>query len=129
MAAPVVGLGLGSSGAVISQHFPAEAAAVAHNEYIRLAADTGLVGVFLFAIAMTVWLWAALRASLRANDEVAEYAVPACAAILGWAIVAITDNPFDYYMPYTQYVGFLMGGTIAMLRLTKRSDDVDHRLS
>jgi O-antigen ligase len=128
MAAPIMGLGLGSSGAVIAQHFPAEAAAVAHNEYLRLAADAGIIGVLLFAMAMVRWLITAVRATLRENRRVAEYAVAACAAIVGLAIVAITDNPFDYYMPYTQYVGFLMGATVAMTRVA-RNDNVDHRLS
>lgn len=128
MASPIIGLGLGSSGAVIKQHFPAEAASVAHNEYLRLAADAGLVGVTLFAIAMIAWLITALRASLRENARVVEYACAAVAGIIAWGIVAITDNPFDYYMPFTQYVGFLMGATIVMLRLSRQDGDVDRRL-
>ena len=129
MASPVIGLGLGSSGVVIQQHFPADAAAVAHNEYLRLAADTGVVGVSLFAIALVAWLVGMLRAGLRRETKIAEYAVPAVAGLIGWAIIAVTDNPIDYYMFFTQYIGFLVGGTVAMQSIQSKQTHVDHRLS
>lgn len=129
MASPVLGLGLGSSGVVIRQHFPAEAATVAHNEYLRLAADTGVIGVVLFAIAMFVWLGVMLRSLRKDDSQTAEYALPAAAGIIAWAIIAITDNPFDSYMYYTQYVGFLAGATVAMRAMTAKEQRVDHRLS
>jgi O-antigen ligase len=129
MAAPIFGLGLGSSGTVIAEHFPADAARVAHNEYLRLAADTGVVGVALFAIAMLVWLGTVLRASRRCAKDVGEYALPAVAGIIAWSLIAITDNPFDSYMYYTQYIGFLVGATVAMQMITAKEQDVDRRLS
>jgi hypothetical protein len=120
MAAPVFGLGLGSSGAVIARHFPADAVATVHNEYLRLGADTGMVGIGLFAIAMFSWLLAALRAAVRAKPEVVEYAMPAAAGVVAWAIIALTDNPFDSYMLFTQYVGFFMGATLALQSIAAR---------
>jgi O-antigen ligase len=129
MAAPVFGLGLGSSGVVISEHFPSEAAKVAHNEYLRLAADTGVIGVLLFAVAMTVWLVAMLRAARKRDTQISEYAMPAVAGIIAWAIIAITDNPFDSYMYYTQYIGFLVGGAVALQMIAAKEQDVDRRLS
>ena len=113
MAAPITGLGLGSSSSIIAQHFPTYAANVAHNEYLRLAADTGVVGVLLFATAMSVWLATMIRCARRSNAEGAEYASAAVAAIIGWAIIALTDNPFDSYMYFTQYVGLLVGAAVA----------------
>lgn len=129
MAAPVFGLGLGSSGAVIARHFPTDGAPIAHNEYLRLAADTGVVGVSLFSIAMFVWLGSALRAASQGSREVAEYAIPAAAGVIAWGIIAITDNPFDYYMYFTQYVGFLMGGFLALRSIAAKEQHGDHRLS
>jgi hypothetical protein len=32
--------------------------------------------------------------------------------IAAWAVVAATDNPFDYYGPFTQYVAFLVAGAV-----------------
>ena len=129
MAAPIFGLGLGSSGVVIAQHFPAEAAGVAHNEYLRLAADLGVVGLVLFGGAIMVWLISTVRAGLRRSNELAEYAIPAAASIVAWGVVALTDNPLDYYMFYTQYVGFLVGATVAMQSIMSKATHVDHRLS
>ena len=128
MAAPVFGLGLGSSGAVIKQHFPTDAAPAAHNEYLRLAADTGVVGLALFTLAMLMWLAGALRAAIRESAEVAEYATPAAAAVIAWGIVAITDNPFDYYMSFTQYAGFMLGATLALRSIAAKEQHGDRRL-
>jgi O-antigen ligase len=113
MAAPVTGLGLGSSSYIIAQHFPTYAANVAHNEYLRLAADTGVIGVSLFTLAMFTWLFTMLRCARSRSAESAEYASAAVAGIIGWAIIALTDNPFDSYMYFTQYVGLLVGAAVA----------------
>lgn len=126
VASPIIGLGLGSSSFVIRQYFPEDAAQVAHNEYLRLAADMGIIGILLFTIAMAIWLVGMLRASVQRDTEVAEFATPAVAGIVGWAIIAITDNPFDAYMPFTQYIGFLVGGAIAMRAIVEKKRNVDH---
>jgi O-antigen ligase len=128
MASPIFGLGLGSSGAVILRHFPADSAPMAHNEYLRLAADTGIVGVGLFALALLTWFGSALHASAKAGRDVAEYAVAAAGGLAAWAIIAITDNPFDYYMYFTQYVGFLMGAAVALRSIAAKEQHADHRL-
>ena len=31
-------------------------------------------------------------------------------------VIALTDNPFDYYGPFTQYVAFLVGASVATSR-------------
>lgn len=112
MASPVIGHGLGSSAVFIRESFPDQRVQVAHNEYLRLATDTGLIGVFLFAAACIGWLVAMLRLSLSGDRTVREFAFPAVAAILAWAVISITDNPLDYYGPFTQYVGFLVAGAV-----------------
>jgi O-antigen ligase len=121
MASPIVGLGLGSSSAVIRETFPNQGVRVAHNEYMRLATDTGVLGVVLFATAVVLWLLAAVRLSRRGDRSVREYAFPAAAAILAWALIAITDNAFDYYADFTQYIGFLMAGAVVMQRFNEES--------
>ncbi|HEX6559068.1 MAG TPA: O-antigen ligase family protein, partial [Longimicrobiales bacterium] len=112
-ASPIIGLGLGSSAAVIRETFPGQVR-VAHNEYMRLATDTGVLGVLLFATAVIVWLVAALRLSRRGDRAVREFAFPAAATIVAWGVIAITDNAFDYYTDFTQYVGFLVAGAVVM---------------
>lgn len=117
-ASPILGLGLGSSAAVIRETFPG-GIRVAHNEYMRLATDTGVLGMVLFAAAVVVWLIAALRMSRRGDRSVREFAFAAAAAIVAWGVIAITDNAFDYYTDFTQYVGFLMAGAVVMQSTNK----------
>jgi hypothetical protein len=47
---------------------------------------------------------------------VREHALPALAATLAWGIIAATDNAFDYYGPFTQFVAFLTGGALVAAR-------------
>ena len=110
--APILGLGLGSSSAVIRESFPSDFTDVAHNEYLRIATDAGIVGVLLFAVAIMAWLAGAVRLSIQGNARVREFAFPATAGIVAWAIVSITDNPLDYYTQFTQYIGFLLAGAV-----------------
>jgi hypothetical protein len=46
--------------------------------------------------------------------------MPAAAGVVAWAIIALTDNPFDSYMLFTQYVGFFMGATLALQSIAAR---------
>lgn len=117
---PFVGLGLGSSVLVMRQYFPAEAGELVHNEYLRLATEAGLVGVVLFAVAILLWLAAVVHADRRTGGAAREFALPAVAAILSWAIIAITDNPFDYYASFTQFVALLVGASVACMVLHRR---------
>jgi hypothetical protein len=51
-----------------------------------------------------------------------EFALPAFAGILAWAILSVTDNVFDYYAPFTQYIGFLCAGALACGELPEGSE-------
>lgn len=113
MASPVQGLGLGASAFVLRLHLPGMSNPVVHNDYLRLLADTGIIGVSLFACALGAWAWGALRAAALPDRTTREYALPAVGCIAALAIIGLTDNAFDYYGPFTQYVGFLSGGAIA----------------
>jgi O-antigen ligase len=112
---PVFGQGLGTSTAQAMAVLQTGGAAVIHNEYLRLAVDTGLVGIGLFATAMVKWLAAAARAG-RAAGAVREFALPAGAGVMAWAVISLTDNAFDYYAPFTQYIAFLAAGAVVLSR-------------
>ena len=116
MASPLVGLGLGSTGPLLETSFPKEIGLVVHNEYIRLAAETGIIGGVLYFIAIMAWFRAVLRAAAVQHPRVREFAYPAIAGILAWSVIAITDNAFDYYAPFTQYIGLACAGAIASAR-------------
>jgi O-antigen ligase len=110
---PVFGLGLGASSFILAVQFPIFQNPVVHNDYLRLLSDTGLIGVLLFTLALGAWLLVAVRGARIADRTVREYALPAVGCIAALAIIGITDNAFDYYGPFTQYVGFLCGGVVA----------------
>ena len=119
LASPIVGNGLGASTVFLIETFQGAMGAVIHNEYLRLLIDTGLVGATLFAIAVLSWLVGVLRAGRNDDPLAREFAMPAFAAIVAWVFIAATDNAFDYYAPFTQYIGFLCAGALAAASLAQ----------
>lgn len=113
MTSPILGLGLGASTHVLRLHFPMFAAPVAHNDYLRLMTELGMIGVALFSAAVIAWTFVAVRAARVPDRTVREYALPAVGCLAALAIIGLTDNAFDYYGPFTQYTGFLCGGAVA----------------
>jgi O-antigen ligase len=119
---PIVGHGLGSSTALILANFPAEWGMVVHNEYLRLMSEAGAIGVLLLFLSLGYWGLGAMRAERASADPlVREFAIPAFAGLLAWSMIAITDNAFDYYSPFTQYIGFLVAGALAVSGLAGRA--------
>jgi O-antigen ligase len=114
---PITGLGLGASTSVMYAAFAGTMGGVIHNEYLRLATDTGLIGVALFAAALLAWLRGVVHAGRSGGAGVREYALPAFAALLAWSVISLTDNAFDYYAPFTQFVAFLCAGALVGLQL------------
>lgn len=110
---PILGLGIGASGDVLGSSFSLQVTDVPHNEYLRLWVDTGVVGVLLFFVAVAVWAVAAARAGRWGGQVSREYALPAVAAIVAWALISITGNPLDYYTQFTQYVAFFAAAAVA----------------
>ncbi|MBX6363104.1 MAG: O-antigen ligase family protein [Gemmatimonadetes bacterium] len=117
LAHPWIGEGLGSSTALILRNFPPSWGGVVHNEYLRLLAELGVIGVALFALAVFGWWGAVVRVARRADPLVREFALPAFAGLVAWATISLTDNTFDYYAPFTQYVAFLCAGALAAATL------------
>lgn len=122
---PIFGWGIGSEQAVVTQYVPPEGGAMVHNEYLRLAVDTGLVGVALFAGAIIAWAVAVLRASRVGDPVVREFAIPAVGGLCVWTVVAITDNAFDYYSSFTQLIGFFCAATIAAAAFARADRGAD----
>ena len=126
LASPVFGLGLGASSMVLRLYFPGISNPVVHNDYLRLLSEAGLIGVFLFGGALIAWLAAVLKVAPLPDRTVREYALPAVGCIGALAVIGLTDNAFDYYGPFTQYVGFLCGGALAAAACVVRSRNLEH---
>ncbi len=113
--APLLGSGLGTSSDTLESLL---GGGVAHNEYLRLTVDIGILGCVLYFVAILGWIRAVVDAIRSASSGRAaeEFAVPALALVAAWAVIALTDNPFDYYGPFTQYVAFLVGASVVTSR-------------
>lgn len=115
---PVLGNGIGAtqSDSIIEGNIP-------HNEYVRLLAETGVVGL---AVVVGVGLWFALR--LRARMRSATY--PAAAAfglaiITGLAVNSLAANTMLYSVPF--YVALFAVG--ACWRITRPREGEDLALN
>ena len=124
LSSPVIGLGMGSSTAVLLANFPPSMGGVIHNEYLRLLTDTGVVGAMLFVIAIATWLAGVIRVGRTGEASAREFTLPAFAGILAWAVISVSDNAFDYYAPFTQYIGFLCAGALVVER-TRTQESVE----
>jgi O-antigen ligase len=125
---PWVGLGMGASAVVLDTSFPG-LPMVAHNEYLRLGVDTGWIGVALFFIAVMAWLSAVLAAGRSGAPGVREHALPALAATLAWGVIAATDNAFDYYGPFTQFIAFFTAAALVTSRAAVEPSSSEPRQS
>lgn len=113
LSSPLVGIGLGGSTGILMSRWGGALGGVLHNEYLRLLTDTGLIGTGLFALALSVWAIAMVRVGRRGGGAVREYALPAFAGIMAWAVLSLTDNVLDYYAAFTQYIGFLCAAAVS----------------
>lgn len=117
---PLIGSGLGAASAALVATLGEGAP---HNEYLRLAVDVGIVGFVLFILAMAGWTRAVVRAARDGKTDplCQELAMPALAGLAALAVIATTDNAFDYYAPFTQYLAFLCAGCVALGRARSTS--------
>jgi hypothetical protein len=74
----------------------------------------------LYFLAISAWLGGVVRAGRHASPAVRELALPAVGGIVAWAVIAVTDNAFDYYAQFTQYIGFCCAGTLAAAAMARR---------
>jgi len=107
---PFFGAGAGTSAAAISAlSLPIQLSAP-HEEYLRILADTGLVGVALFV----VWGYAVLARSVRAlkadhlDKQPAAAAYEPLAIALMLFITALTDNSLEYYLLLPTYLALVL---------------------
>lgn len=119
LTAPWTGLGLGSSILIMRQYFPPEVGPLVHNDYLRIAVETGVIGVVLFTGAMVAWLVTVLQADRRSGGSAREFALPALAALLSWGTIALTDNALNV-AAFTQSVALLVGASAACIAIHRR---------
>lgn len=112
LTSPIIGLGLGTTTHLMQTQVAEAAGGVVHNEYLRLATETGLVGLGLFALAIIAWGRGVGRASFSRDPVVLEWALPALGALAIWAVTSFGDNAIDYYTSVSQFVAVFAAGAI-----------------
>jgi len=107
-----LGGGLGSSLPVIRRDFPPGVAAP-HNEYLRLLHDTGIAGCALFVISVAALFELVISLVRRcASLGEATFSRVSLALLSAYVITAVTDNPFDYYLVFSQYIFFVIAVSV-----------------
>lgn len=102
---PVFGTGLGST----YYSFGKQTVASMHSEYLRLLAETGLGGLLLFIIAIKGFAHKAFVAYKYAGSNTAKsFALAGILSLVGYLVVALTDNPFNYFLFYGTQVWILL---------------------
>ena len=95
---PIVGHGLGSSEELLKRTYPNRSSLYAvHNDYLRIAADTGLIGLILFVVFIGVMagvLWQLTRRGSR-------MAPLGLSVLTVYVLSMLTDNTLDYYRGLT----------------------------
>ncbi|MHB8482654.1 MAG: O-antigen ligase family protein [Nitrospiria bacterium] len=76
-----------------------------HSEYIRLLAEVGTLGLFLFVVGMLTYLFRLTRIYLKnPASEAGKYALGAIGGLISYMIFMATDNAFDYVNAFGIYV-------------------------
>ena len=87
---------------------------VAHDEYLRLVYETGLVGLVVAVIAMLAVVVTAWRTSQALPERDRWIGVAAFSLSVCYMLFAATDNVFDYYNTFSQYGYFALGAAMAL---------------
>ncbi len=96
---PLLGTGLGTFSEAWARYYPPGTAAVwheAHNDYLQLLSETGVVGIVIFAAAFAVFTWRYLLAGVLSRRRRDGYVVHGIAAgILAIALHSVVDFPLQ----------------------------------
>ena len=83
-----------------------------HSEYVRLLAETGLIGITLFLLSMFFYFLNIRKNLKRTEDDKGKYLIAAC-SIFAYLTFMATDNAFDYVSQFGFYIFGLIGIAIA----------------
>jgi len=77
---------------------------IEHSEYVKLASDTGLIGVALFVVSILLALVDAIRAYRRSTEESARiFSLAAICALPMFLFIIALDNALLYVLPVAQF--------------------------
>lgn len=111
---PAMGSGLGSTQAWFYTGEAKEAGCgiikIEHSEYVKLLADTGIIGLSLFALTLILGIFQAIGAYHHATEPLTHtFATAAICAIPVFMACMATDNALLYVLPAAQFPMALAG--------------------
>ncbi|MGG5811210.1 O-antigen ligase family protein [Falsiroseomonas sp. CW058] len=112
---PLFGYGLGAGKLIVNPEDPAIRlirSNAAHNEYLRLAVDAGIIGCAVIFAAIIAWIWAGSRRAAPADRLVLR------AALLGALLHSGFDNTLIANIGVIQFTWF--AAAMARARLERR---------
>ena len=81
-----------------------------HSEFVRLAAEVGIAGLILFALAIAGYLLRLIRLFRQTpGSPSGRYALAALSSLIVYLTFMATDNAFDYFNGVGLYVFALIG--------------------
>jgi O-antigen ligase len=123
---PIIGKGLGSAQAVVSDAFRNTMSQMAqpHADYLRLWHDLGAIGLALYLAAAGTWMWMLgydwFRVE-RTRRRAADLEFTGFLALLALSVVEITDNPV-VYQAVMGTAGLLVGAGLGARIYWQRED-------
>ena len=116
---PIVGKGVGSSGALLASLLAGFDHP--HNDYLRIWHDLGLIGLGLFVLTLVSWASILARAWYRAEKQgvpVDYMELAGLLALLSMMLAMVTDNPVVYTTVMAP-MGILVGGGLGTAAHTR----------
>jgi hypothetical protein len=104
-------LGVGPDRLLVFHAADGSFAHFAHNEYLQISADSGVIGFILLAISIVSVVRIVRRSDLMASC--------AAAALVCWAVAGAFD--FDWHLPF---IGFLGGWCVGLARQRSAKHEV-----
>lgn len=117
---PLIGIGVGAFGPTVAPHpfvVPKDGWKIVNNEYIELLAETGLIGLTLFMLLISLLVARSVHAIRVTNDPtVRAVMIGLLAAFVGMLIQYLTFSTL-----YIMHIWFLVGFMIAVQHMALRS--------
>lgn len=106
---PLFGAGIGATQALLHES-NSFGIGVIHSDYLRILAETGLVGLLLFVVACCAYGTRLIRIyQSNRGSEAGNYALAGIGGLVAYLILMATDNAFDAAASFGIYVFGVIG--------------------
>jgi O-antigen ligase len=124
---PIIGSGAGASQHFFYNYLIDSEMGVIHSEYIRILSEVGIVGLFLFVLAIFRYI-KYLIIIYHENNIIMKYPLAAIGAITSYLVFFATDNGIDYVLQLGIYVFTLIGMSIKAIEFANVEASIHTKL-